>query len=279
MSTPSYNLDFIKQKMSQLNGGDRKKGANKKNDDAPKIPFWKPKLGDNNIRILPYKDPNGQPFHTISWYDSRLLSERRFVVPSQWDMEDPIRDFLMEAGKERQPKAVWQFMQKLSPQDTYYVFLVDRNEMEKGVQVWELNTKRFLEIVGHLTHPDWVDEDLMHTETGHDWLVKCEETEKIWNGFVVKSITTSPRVKATKLAKTEAEVEKIMSSIPDIDESFKRWVKNASSIKELLDNALAAATGNTTSGNAGTEEGTVSGASNEVKTEAQKNVEDAFADL
>lgn len=281
----SYNLDSIRAKLNQLNNKDRKKSnENKDRSDAPKIPFWKPKLGSNNIRILPYQDKNGQPFHTISWYNSKLLTDRRFVAPCQWGMEDPIHDFLVTNGTQRQEKDVWIFMQKISPKDTFYAFIVDRDEMEKGVQVWELNTERIIKVMGQLNHPDWQDEDLLHNETGHDWLVEVSETDKMFNGFPVKKVDISPRVKASKLAKTEAECQRIMDSIPNIDESFQHWVKNPSSIKEILDNALATMSGGSPStANARNDEGSFGGSESKgfsaPTTDAQRSVEDAFADL
>ena len=280
MSTnKSYNLDFIKAKLNQLNGGDKKgKSTNnkKKFDDQPKLPFWKPKLGDNNVRFLPYRDKNGSPFHAISWYDSRLLSERRFVAPAQWDMEDPIRDFLVEAGKSRQPRAVWDFMRKVSPQETFYAFLIDRDEEEKGVQVWELNSKKVTEIFGYLNHVDYQDEDLFDTEKGYDWLVKCEATDRTFNGNPVKNVAVSPRRKPSKLTSSKEKTQALLDSIPNVEEHFKRWVKKPESIQDLLDGALAAATGNANS----TEEGGTSITEVEgVPSETQKSVEDAFADL
>jgi hypothetical protein len=274
----SYNLDFIKQKLNQLNGGDRKgKAGNKKSfEDAPKLPFWKPKVGDNNIRFLPYRDKNGSPFHAISWYDSRLLSERRFVTPAQWDLEDPIQDFLVEAGKTRQPKPVWEFMRKISPQETFYAFIIDRDEEEKGVQVWELNSKRTTELFGYLNHVDYQDEDLFDTEKGYDWLVTCKTTDKTYNGNPVKDVTVSPRRKPSKLTSSKEKTQALLESIPNVEEHFKRWVKKPESINDLLSNALAAATGNATSTS---ENGTSIQETDGVQTQTQKNVDDAFADL
>jgi hypothetical protein len=57
----SYNLDAIKAKINQLSGN--RASAGSKNTEKTKVNWWKPQLGQHDIRFLPYQDRNGQPFH------------------------------------------------------------------------------------------------------------------------------------------------------------------------------------------------------------------------
>lgn len=289
----TYNLKAIKDKIEQLSGGKKRTGTNKQ--DRPKINFFKPALGQHNIRFLPYADANGQPFQEVAYYDSKLLSERRFVAPTQFGMKDPIFELLTELKKDRSKEA-WTLWKNLQPKERYYAPILVRGEEEKGAQIWELNTHLVRDIYGVLAHPDYKDEDLMNPDTGYDFTVSVNPTDKTFNGNPVKEIKLQPRRKASPLADSDSQKEKILQTIPDLEAYFKSQVKSADEMAAMLENFMAASTGSDdeadSNDNVSVADSTPS-TSEEVKAapaadassvspkvkKARKSIDDAFDDL
>ena len=92
MST--YNLQAIQDRLSEIqNGGKPKKKTTGAKEKGPTLPFWKPELGDNFIRFVPFQDKNNQPFYQVGYYTSELLVGEggwRQIAPAQFGEEDPV---------------------------------------------------------------------------------------------------------------------------------------------------------------------------------------------
>lgn len=291
----AYNLEAIKAKINQLSGPTRG-GATGNKGDRPKVQFFKPELGQHNVRFLPYSDANGQPFQEVSYYDSRLLSERRFVAPAQFAQEDPVFEMLTELKKDRSKEA-WKIWKNLTPKERYYAPILVRGQEDKGVQIWELNSKVLKDIYSVLAHQDYKDENMMDTQTGYDFTVTVSPTDKLFNGNPVKEIKLQPRRKPSPLANDEATIEKFVKSIPNLEAYFKAQIKTKEEMTQMLENFLAGngsdgtessqdvvesvvmekTTGKTTN-TVGTEVTPPSVEANKVK-KAKKSIDDAFGDL
>lgn len=231
-----YNLDAIKAKINQLSGN---RGSTGTKTEKAKIVWWKPQLGQHDIRFLPYQDRNGQPFHEVSYYDSRLLSERRFVAGCQFeDTVDPVFNLLTELKKDRSKEA-WTLWRNLQPKERYYAPIIVRGEEDKGVQLWELNSKLVKDIYSVLAHPDYKDENLMDPETGYDFTVTVSPTDKTFAGNPVKDIKLQPRRKTSPLTKSADTTEKILAGIPNLEAYFKAQVKDEDELNAILQNFLA----------------------------------------
>lgn len=234
----TYNINAIKDRLKHLNN--EKKTSDKKNTkDAPKLQFWKPAMGLNVVRFLPYDDGNGQPFQEINYYNSKKLSERRVIAPVQFGMPDPVADLLESLRPERAKKEVWNIMKELQMKPTYYAPVIVRGQEDRGVQIWEMNPTIVKSIYATLTHPDWVDEDLFHPENGYDFTVEVTDSGKKFNDFMVKAYTINPRRKPEPLAKNKSDREKLIASTPNLLEHNKQYVKSEESLKDLIANFLA----------------------------------------
>jgi len=234
----SYDIEAIKRKIAALSGN-KSASLTTENKNRPKLTYWKPQIGQHDIRILPYRDSNGQPVQEVSYYDSRLLSERRFVAPAQFGMPDPIFDMLTDLRKDRSSKSSWKLFTQLRPRERYYIPIFVRGEEAKGVQLWEFNSKMLKDLYAIFAHPDYSDEDLTHPESGYDFTVTVTPTEKTFNGFAVKDIKLQPRRKPSPLAASEGDKTKILAGIPNLEEIFKSQVKNTEQLNEVIENFLA----------------------------------------
>lgn len=274
----TYSLDAIKAKINQLSGVRGSSGTGNKSEKT-KVNWWKPQLGQHDIRFLPYQDRNGQPFHEVSYYDSRLLSERRFVAGCQFEgTTDPVFNLLTELKKDKSKEA-WTLWRNLQPKERYYAPIIVRGEEDKGVQLWELNSKLVKDIYSVLAHPDYKDENLMDPENGYDFTVTVSPTDKTFAGNPVKDIKLQPRRKPSPLAKSADVSEKIVAAIPNLEAYFKAQTKSEDELNAMLQNFLA---GNGSSSEVSSEE--VEEAKDKSVTEAKakkakKSIDDAFSDL
>lgn len=234
----SYDIESIKRKIAALSG-DRKAKTTTSESNRPKLTYWKPQIGQHDIRILPYKDSNGQPVQEVSYYDSRLLSERRFVTPAQFGLPDPIFEMLTDLRKDRSSKASWKLFLQLQPRERYYIPILVRGEESKGVQLWEFNSKMLKDLYGVFAHPDYADEDLTDPVNGYDFTVTVTPTEKTFNGFAVKDLKLQPRRKPSPLLNSESERTKVLEQVPNLEEIFKSQVKSVEQMNEIIENFLA----------------------------------------
>jgi hypothetical protein len=278
-----YNLNAIKEKIEQLTNA--KKYASKDSETKrPKLTWFKPGLGQYSVRFLPYTDANGQPFQEVAYYDSKLLSEMRFVAPSQWGMKDPVFELLTELRKDRSKEA-WKLWKNLQPKERYYAPIIVRGEEEKGVQIWELNSRLVKDIYSILAHPDYSEENLMDPDKGYDFTVTVSPTDKTFNGNPVKEIKLQPRRKPSKLSENEAQREKFLAGIPDLEAYFKAQVKSVDEMANMLENFLNSSNSSGAS-DAQAEEATESPSSSDDSSvnsakvkKARKSIDDAFDDL
>lgn len=235
----TYTLDAIKKKMNDLSSGSRNNRNN--NNKGPRLTFWKPTPTEpdkpHRIRFLPYQDQNEQPFQEVSYYDNKELTDRRIIAPAQFDLDDPVFELLAQL-KKMKSKNAWNIMNSLRAKERYYAPILVRGEEDKGVQIWELNTKLLKDIYGWLAHEDYADEDLMDPVNGYDWKLTVTETDREFMGYKVKEYHILPDRKPKKLFDKKEDREKILSQVPDLYDHFKQRVPNADLIKGKLEEFL-----------------------------------------
>jgi len=189
----SYDIKALKEKLNKLNSNNGKSGSGEKKKDQVKLLWWKPSLGANEIRFLPYNDGSGQPFQEIGYYNSKQLSENRIVAPCQWGMPDPIQDLMVKLRKNRQDNATWQLMKQLNVRESYYAPVLVRGQEDKGVQIWEMSMKVLNQVYTKLSHPDYEKEDLFDPKEGYDFTVTAVDSGKQFNGYAVKELSLEVR--------------------------------------------------------------------------------------
>ena len=99
--------------------------------------LWKPKAGQQKIRIVPSaKDPTF-PFIELKFYYG--LNGKTFLAPSCLGKPDPIWKFISESKQSKTPE-IWQFAYKLlkdiGPKPRTYLPIIVRGEEQLGVRFW-----------------------------------------------------------------------------------------------------------------------------------------------
>lgn len=282
MST--YNLQAIQDRLSEIqNGGKPKKKTTGTKEKGPTLPFWRPELGDNFIRFVPFQDKNNQPFYQVGYYTSELLVGEggwRQIAPAQFGEEDPVFNLLSTLSSKRQPTEIFKLMNNLRPKDSYYAPVLVRGQEDKGVQVWELSSSKVKDIYAILAHPDYIDEDLFDPKTGRDFVVSLTETDKLFKGNPVKDVKITERKKPSPLAATAAATKEVIASIPDFEAYFRGRLRPTEAYATMLENALAGTSlGSSKSEGSAETQGAGVSRNAEAKQAASRNIDDAFADL
>jgi hypothetical protein len=136
-------------------------------------------------------------------------------------------------------------------------------------------------VYGVLVSEDYRDEDVTSPEKGFDFQVTVSPSGKVFkapNGkeYPVNDIKLIARTKSTRLAKTDEEIRKLVSSIPNLLEIFTKQCKPAEELKEMLENYLAI-DASSPSASSDTDQSVKSDPAAEAAL--AKSVEDQFADL
>jgi hypothetical protein len=236
----SYDIEAMKKKIAALSGGNKPaKGASGEKSDRPRLAWAKFGLGQHDLRILPYKDSNGQPVQEVSYYDTRLLSEMRFPAPAQWGAPDPIFDLLTDLKKDYGNKNSWKLFRELRPRERYFVPVLVRGEEDKGPQIWEFNSKMLKELYAIFTHPDYQDEDMTNPQTGYDFTLSVSPTDKTFNGYVVKEYKLQARRKPSPVMQSQVDTDAVLAKIPDLESYFKAGIKTVDQLNEIIESFLA----------------------------------------
>jgi len=284
MSYNSYNIEAIKKKIAQLQGN-----VKTEKKEQPKFTWFKPQIGKQyDVRFIPLLDGEGnplsQPFFETAFYDNKELTKFRFPAPSQFGEPDPIKDLVFELAKDRSKEA-WLLKKKLTPKERYYAALIVRGGTsdvsgdtkpvsEDTVILWEFTSKICKDVYATLVHPDYVDEDLFDLDTGYDFTVSVNATDKVFEGHPVKEIKLQPRRKASKVADKKT-LEKILAQRPNLHDYFKAQIKSQEQIDEMLQAFLASKTEDASVSN---ENGLAKGGEVDM-TAALADIDKQFADL
>ena len=272
----SYNLDSIK---AALTKGD--KTSSTKSVATNKTVYWKPTIGEHDIRFLPVQSTSGEPFQEVLYYDK--LAERRIIAPYCFGMPDPIKEQFDELRNSRKHPDGWTIAKHLRAKERFYAVVIVRSEEDKGPQVWEISKDTRDAIYGILSHKDNVDEDMFSPEVGYDFT--CSVTPvieggkpRLYNGSPVKQINLQARKKPSPLSKDKAQAKKWLDAVPNLEDMFKRQSKNAEELVEVLENFVAKLTGGSSSGDSGTDH-TENRTGRTANNPAADKLDDAFADL
>lgn len=232
-----------------LNG---KKGKAEGSEERPaieKIRFFKVALGETYIRWLPYVSDDGFPAFCVWFYDNQeIFKERRVVAPFQFGQEDPIAEYVEQRRSSgRLSQEEFKQVMKLTPKPSWFIPLVVRGKESEGAFLWEVNDKKFKELaLDTIANPEYREfAPIFDAAEGRDLLINAKVaknpngTDKIFMGKKVTEWSPTVRVKASKLAKTQEEMDSLIASIQNPVEYNKQWVRKPEFYQNLLTTALA----------------------------------------
>jgi hypothetical protein len=203
----AINLDSIKAKLQQMQQASNGGGGSKASEF-----MWKPVVGKQQVRIVPYAFDKNNPFQEMHFHYE--IGKRTMVSPISFGRPDPIVEFA-EKLKKSGDKDDWKLGKKIEPKFRVYVPVIVRGLEHEGVKFWSFGKQIYTELLSIISDPDYGDiTDLM---SGRDITVEYTAAEK--EGAFP---TTAVRVKPNQSpATTDKEIaEKIVNGQKDLKELF-----------------------------------------------------------
>ena len=222
----ALNLEAMRAKLNASKNGGKSNGKNST--------MWKPKAGDQNIRILPTSD--GDPFREFHFHYNVGKNPGIYCNKRNDGGECSICDFaskLWREGVENDDSTLKNEAKKLFARKRYYSPVLVRGAESEGVKIWAYGKTAYETLLGYVLDPDYGD--ITDPQTGTD--VKLTYTLASGPGAFPKT-NLQPRRRPSVLCDDAiADCQELLDSVPNIDKLFD--VKTVEEVQELLDGYLA----------------------------------------
>ena len=200
--------------------------------------FWKPEEGTQTIRIVCPKD--GDPFRDYLFhYRMGADNNTSMISPRTFGRTDPIAEFgnqLWNEGTEASKQEARNFF----PRMRVFAPVVVRGEEEKGVRIWGFSKTTYESLLNIVLDPEYGDVTDPHTGTD----IRLEYGKKA--GQMYPTTELRPMRKASKLSKTDKEIDTILETMPVFAEVFPETTTEDA--QKLLDQTLEGSTTDTSEG-------------------------------
>lgn len=224
-------LDFSRVKKAQekaLNKGGFEK------IDYTKI-YFKPALGKQTIRIVPYKGDRGFPIIEVELHNYNAF-KKNIPTLRNFEEKDPIVEFrkkVFEKGSEEDKEAV----KKIAPKVKRFVQVVKRGEEGLGVRLWELNKTNYDALLAILSDEDEFG-DVTDLVEGRDIVLVGANESLTLNGKTTNYIAVNMNAsgKVTPLSKDADQVEEWLEKQYVPIEQYKKYTYDE--IQQILENYL-----------------------------------------
>lgn len=150
--------------------------------------YWKPKMGKNQIRIIPNKDNAATPF-----IEMQMHYIFKYPVPAltNWGESDPVVELIKKLRKSENPED-WATAKKITPKTRTFVNVLDRDNEERGALLWEFGPGIYKELLGFANDEDY--ENYEDIEQGRDFTVEGEKAEMNKKEYIKAVLRPKPKV-------------------------------------------------------------------------------------
>jgi hypothetical protein len=194
------NLDTIRKKLDSLN-----KTSKGSNNNSSNVKRFKPSIGKQTVRVVPFKFNKEYPFTEMKFYYG-IGSRKVIASPLNWKEKDPIAEFAKQL-RGTNDKENWRLAKKLDPKTRIFAPVIVRGEENEGVQLWEFGKEiyeAFLQMAADEEVGDFTD-----IMTGRD--IKLNTVGPDTTGTPYNRTTISPSMKVTPLSSDKTTVEKFLN--------------------------------------------------------------------
>jgi hypothetical protein len=195
------NLDAIKKKLESMqktsNGGS--------NNNSSNVKRFKPTIGKQTVRVVPFKFNKEFPFTEMKFYYG-IGSKKVIASPLNWGEKDPIAEFAKQL-RGTNDKENWRLAKKLDPKTRIYAPVIVRGEESEGVQLWEFGKEiyeAFLQMAADEEVGDFSD---------------------IMSGRDIKLVTVGPESTGTAYNKTTIAPSMKTSALSEDSKLIEKWLE------------------------------------------------------
>jgi len=203
------DLNQIKKKLESLQ---TQSNSNKSNG---KSIFWKPTVGEQQVRIVPNKYNKSFPFTEMQFYYG--IGQRVMASPMNWGEKDPIQEFTKQL-RSSGDKENWYLAKKLDAKTRIFAPVIVRGEEEEGVKLWQFGKEvyqAFLNLAADAEVGDYTD-----VSGGRD--IKLTTVGPEVTGTPYNKTTVSPSMKQSPISDNSNIVERALDTQPNPIDVFKR---------------------------------------------------------
>jgi hypothetical protein len=220
------NIEAMRAKLNASKNGTKPTGKSST--------MWRPKAGDQNIRILPTAD--GDPFREFHFHYNLGKNPGIYCNKRNDNSECAICDFaskLWREGVESDDSNLKNEAKKLFARKRYYSPVLVRGTESEGVKIWAYGKTAYETLLGYVLDPDYGD--ITDPQTGTD--IKLTYTLASGPGAFPKTALQPRRRPSVLCDDAIADCQELLDSVPKIDNLFDR--KSPEEVQELLNNYLS----------------------------------------
>ena len=214
----AINLDAIRGRLNKL-----------QSTTSKKVELWKPTPGKHQIRLVPYKFNEENPF--IELYFHYNINNKSYLSPMSFGRPDPIVEFA-DKLKRMGDKEDWKAAKKMEPKLRTFVPVLVRGEEGEGVRFWGFGKTVYQEILGYMADPDYGD--ITDPTTGRDITVEIVSAEDSGTSYPVTTIRVKP--KETPLVESAEDTKKFLTNQMEITDLYQELTY--SELKSVLEGWL-----------------------------------------
>lgn len=203
------DLNAIKKKLESMQGGSKQGGGNKYSEK------FKPSIGKEVIRVVPFKFNKSNPFVEMKMYYG-IGSRKVIASPLNWGEKDPIAEFAKQL-RGTNDKENWRLAKKLDPKVRIQCPVVVRGKEDEGVKMWEFGKEiyeTFLQLAADEEVGDFTDilegRDIKLTTVGPDV-----------TGTKYNKTTIQPAMKTSPLHEDENTLNKLLDEQTNPLDTYK----------------------------------------------------------
>ena len=212
----AIDFEAIRRKVAELSGEGSRGTSN----------FWKPDVGTHTVRLLPFKDNDGQPFKERYYHYG--LGARGFHSLRHLGKPDPIQELQSKLFDEGTPGSR-EMAKKLYPKMRGYCPVIVRDNEGSGVQLWAFSKMIYQQLLNIMLDPDYGD--ITDPLEGRD--IKVTVIKK--DGFKYPMVdSVMPRGKVTSLNTDTNAAKEWLSTVPDLNEVLKGDFKTYEEVEKII---------------------------------------------
>ena len=193
--------------------------------------LWKPKEGNQTVRIVPYKFNPDSPFIELQFYYN--LGGKHYLAPATFGKPDPIQE-VIEALRSSGSNEEKEIAKKLQATPRTYVPILVRGEEAQGVRFWGFGVQVYKQLLKLMTNANWGD--ITSFTEGHDIeiefkKVSAKKNVKTGQAFPETIITPIP----TKTPVVDPTRRDLMEKVKEQTDILKFFpLKSYEELKEVV---------------------------------------------
>jgi len=201
----ALDINAIRGRLNKLQNTQRKTDA-----------LWKPTPGKHQVRIVPYKFNQDNPF--IELYFHYNINNKTYLSPQSFGRPDPIVEFA-DKLKRMGDKEDWKAAKAMEPKLRTFVPVIVRGEEGEGVRFWGFGKTVYQEILGYIADPDYGD--ITDPTSGRDLTIEYKSAEEAGTSYPTTTIRVKPSesplsedsTRATSFLESQTEITDLYSEL------------------------------------------------------------------